>query len=117
MQEEWTKDGKDKFISPKTTLTNTSIPASTLDTQKTIHLERMTSIPNVNLHENTYIGKAIFAINFESIGLEETAMGGINTIPAQPYNLMIKSDNKNATNTPTEMHLFNHINILFSATL
>ena len=42
----------------------------------------MKSIPNVMLHENTYVGKAIYAVNFESIGLEETAMGGINTVPA-----------------------------------
>ena len=30
----------------------------------------MKKIPNVMLHENTFIGKAVYAIDFESIGLD-----------------------------------------------
>lgn len=80
-------------------------------------LGSMKKIPNVWLHENMYIGKAVYVIDFESIGCDQGVMGGVNTIPFMPYNITIESHQKEQCPSATIMHLFHHYNLMFTLNL
>ena len=43
-------------------------------------------------HENRCVGKAIYAMNFETLNTDNSVISGINTIGLKPFDIIIQSD-------------------------
>lgn len=44
-------------------------------------------------YENRCVGKAIYALNFETLNSDLSVISGINTMNIKPFEIILKSDN------------------------
>lgn len=48
-------------------------------------------------HENRCVGKALYALNFETLNADLSVISGINTMQSKPFEVVFRSDNINFT--------------------
>jgi hypothetical protein len=61
----------------------------------------LTNIETANgmplFHENRVVGKAIYALNFETLNADMSVISGINTMTVKPFEVMLRSDTNSYT--------------------
>jgi hypothetical protein len=48
-------------------------------------------------HENRCVGKALYALNFETMNTDFSVISGINTMQSKPFDVILRSDGASFT--------------------
>jgi hypothetical protein len=57
-------------------------------------------------HENRCVGRAVYAMNLETLNNDFSVISGINTINNRPFEITLKSDNTNSFSRSYTMYVF-----------
>lgn len=79
-------------------------------TGKVINFDTANGAPSY--HENRTVGKALYALDLESLSFDPSTISGLNTTGSVPYEVIFKSDSTEAFTRKSEMHIFNYFDFL-----
>jgi len=76
----------------------------------TINVDTANGAPSY--HENRVVGKAVYALDLESLSFSPGEISGLNTTKKVPYEIILKSNGLNTFPRKSEMHVFNYYDFL-----
>lgn len=69
-------------------------------------------------HENRAIGKALYALDLETLSFDPGSISGLNTTKSVPFEIILKSDTTSGVfPRKSEMHVFNFFDFLVKFSL
>lgn len=63
-------------------------------------------------HENRCVGRAVYAMNLETLNQDYSVISGMNTINNRPFEINLKSDSLNSFTRPYTMYVFCNYDML-----